>query len=238
MNLRRLNEIGLSRFKEYLDAVKLNPTLLPPVALLDADETSGDAAPVEVKQQKFDSRLTAGCYLHTLLEAAHLPDPSRDKGLWAWLTLFFFDQVCPADGRGHRKLGELARYIPDTGWTKYYRHLLAGPWRIVRAHRDDPERALVVLHNPLNTPGELAEQVMARQEIVTNNTAMATATKLYIDPVTKQRIRGAATKTNGAARRLADFCNQLDVTWDLYVMAADELLVKLPKEFNRFRDTA
>ncbi len=131
-----------------------------------------------------------------------------------------------------------SRRRPDTDYRKYYRHLLARPWRIVRAHRDDPDRGLVVLHNPVDTPGELAEQVMARQEIVTNRTAMAVATKLYIDPATGKRIRGAATKSKGAARRLADICNQLDVTWDLYAMEPGELLAKLPKEFQRFQPAA
>ena len=238
MNLRRLNDEGLRQFAEYLVALKTTPALAPPVALLDDPATSEEAAPVAVWPMPFPNRLAAGRWLHDLLEHAALPDVARDKGVWAWLSLRLFDQVCPADGRGNRKPGEMARYIPDFSFRKYYRHLLAGPWRIVRAHRDQPERALVVLHNPVDTPGELAEQVMARQEIVTNRSAMAAATMLYIDPQTKRRVRGAATKSRGAARRLADFCNQLDVTWDLYAMEPGELLAKLPKEFQRFQPVA
>jgi hypothetical protein len=70
---------------------------------------------------------------------------------------------------GHRKPGERARHIPDaTNFLRYYRHLLAGPWRTYRTHRDDPGRARVVLCQPLHTPGDLVEQLASRQELVTN----------------------------------------------------------------------
>lgn len=239
MNLRRLNEEGLRQFADYLEALKTTSALPPPVALLTEDATSEQAAPVDIARQSFGSRFAAGQWLHETLEAARLPDVARDFGLWAWLSLLHFDEVCPPDGRGHRKPGERARHIPEVhNFRRYYRHLLAGPWRMVRAHRDDPARALVVLHNPVNMPGDLAEQVMARQEIVTNRTAMAAATKLYIDAQTGKRRPGAAGKSRGSVRRLADFCNQIDVTWDLYAMEPDELLAKLPKEFQRFQPTA
>jgi hypothetical protein len=235
MKLRRLNDEGLRRFSDYLEALKLDPALAPPDELLTEPATSEEVARVEIEKQKFGTRLEAGRWLHSVLEQTRIRDTAQDKGLWAWLSLLHFDSVCPPDGRGHRKPGERARHIPDTGnYLRYYRHLLAGPWRIVRAHRDDPRRALCVLHNPVNTPGDLAEQIMARQEIVTNRTAMAAATQLYIDPAGERR-RGAASKTNGGARRLADFCNQLDVTWDLYAMEPQELLAKLPREFRRFQ---
>ena len=193
MNLRRLNADGLRQFADYLAALKTTPALPPPVELLTDAATSEEAAPVAVAAQSFTTRLEAGRWLHELIERAAIADPARDNGLWAWLSLLLFDAVCPADGNGHRKPGELARQIPDVAnFQRYYRHLLAGPWRMVRAHRDDPMRALVVLHNPVNMPGDLAEQVMARQAFVTNRTAMAAATKLYIDSQTGKRKPGAA----------------------------------------------
>ena len=149
------------------------------------------------------------------------------------------DPVCPADGHGHRKPGETARHIPDAAnFQRYYRHLLAGPWRIVRTHRDAPDRALAVLCQPLHKPGDIVEQLASRQELVTNRAFIAAATRLYVDATTQQPRSGSGGKTRGAPRRLADFCNQLDVTWDLYAMEAGELIEKLPKEFDRFRRAA
>ena len=239
MNLRRLNDEGLRQFAEYLAALKTTPTLAPPVALLDDPATSEEAAPVAVWPMQFPNRLAAGRWLNELLESAALPDPAREKGVWAWLSLRLFDTVCPADGRGHRKPGELARHVPDAAnFQRYYRHLLAGPWRIVRTHRDAPDRALAVLCQPLHKPGDIVEQFASRQELVTNRAFISAATKLYVDATTQQPRSGSGGKTRGAPRRLADFCNQLDVTWDLYAMKASELIEKLPKEFDRFRRAA
>jgi hypothetical protein len=239
MKLRRLNAEGLRLFAEYLDALKATPALPPPVALLTDDATSEQAASVEIARQTFGSRFAAGQWLHDTLEAARLADVARDAGLWAWLSLLHFDEVCPPDGRGHRKPGERARHIPDVGnFQRYYRHLLAGPWRIYRTHRDDPARALVVLCQPLHTPGDLVEQLASRQELVTNRAFLAAATTLYVDPQTQQPKRGGGGKSRGTARRLADFCNQIDVTWDLYALSPGELLAKLPKEFQRFQPVA
>jgi hypothetical protein len=239
MNLRRLNAEGLRLFAEFLDALKATPSLLPPVALLTEDTTSEQAAPMDISRQTFGSRFDAGKWLYETLELADLSDVARDAGLWAWLSLLHFNEVCPLDGRGHRKPGEQARHIPQvTNFQRYYRHLLAGPWRIYRTHRDHPERALVVLCQPLHTPGDLVEQLASRQELVTNRAFLAAATTLYVDRQTRLPKRGGGGKSRGTARRLADVCNQFDVTWDLYAMEADELLGRLPKEFQRFQPTA
>ena len=108
----------------------------------------------------------------------------------------------------------------------------------MRTHRDTPERALAVLCQPLHKPGDIVEQLASRQELVTNRAFIAAATRLYVDSTTQQPRSGSGGKSRGAPRRLADFCNQLDVTWDLYAMEADELIDKLPKEFDRFRKAA
>ncbi len=236
MKLRRLNADGLRLFAEYLDALKTTPAEPPPVALLTEAATSEQVAAVEIARQTFGSRFAAGELLLDTLETAHLTDVARDAGLWAWLSLLHFDEVCPPDGRGHRKPGERARHIPEVrNFQRYYRHLLAGPWRIYRSHRDDPARAMVVLCQPLHTPGDLVEQLASRQELVTNRAFLAAATALYVDPDTRLPKRGGGGKSRGTARRLADFCNQIDVTWDLYALESPELLAKLPKEFNRFQ---
>ena len=236
MNLRRLNAEGLRQFADYLAALKTTPALPPPVELLTDAGTSEEAAAVAAVPQSFTTRLEAGRWLHDLIERAALPDSARDKGLWAWLSLLHFDTVCPPDGHGHRKPGEAARHIPDVAnFQRYYRHLLAGPWRIIRAHRNEPTCALVALCQPPHTPGDLVEQLASRQELVTNRAFMSAATALYVDPATQQPKRGAGGKNRGTARRLADMCNQFDVTWDLYAMEAGELLTKLPREFQRFQ---
>ncbi len=236
MRLRRFNDVGIARFGAYLDGLAADPALPPPAALLEDDEASaplpGDAVPIAAK---FANRMAAARTLDELLSKVTGCDVERDGGLWTWLTLFYFDSVCPKDGNGRRKAEARARYIPAvTDYQKYYRHLLAGPYRVFRAHRTDPDRALVLLCGPVHRPGEIVEQLLSRQEIITNPSAVEAATEIYFDKAKGGFRRGAAGKGAGSARRLAAVLNQFDLTWDLASMTAQQLMERLPREFDRF----
>jgi hypothetical protein len=190
---------------------------------------------LEVEARTYGSRLEWGQYIDAVLSELSTRALQADIGVWVWLTLFYFDQVCPADGNGKRKVGQRARYVPSsTNYRTYYRHLLQGPWRIVRAHRENPDRVLGVLAGPLYRPGDIAEQLASRQELVTSGTVMECASALYIDPVTRAMKRGAGGAGRGSPRRLADILAQFDVTYDIYSMNVAALLAMLPSEFSRF----
>lgn len=237
MKLRRLNELGLDRLSDFLDSLSTQtPQELSDELLSDPTVSEAVEPEVEIERRSFHNRFEAGQYLNQQLGSAGIVRLENDRGVWAWLALFFFEQLCPPDKTGRRKPGERARWIPAVGdFRKYYRHLLAGPYRIYRAHRDKPECTLALLCGPLHQPGDIVEQLASRQELVTNVAVMEAATELYIDSDTKQPKRGAAGRSGGSARRLADVLNQFDVTWDLYAMKADDLVQILPSEFDRFR---
>ncbi|MCU0770483.1 MAG: hypothetical protein MUE94_01765 [Verrucomicrobia bacterium] len=227
----------MTAFANYRGRLALEPALPPPVELLEdpalTEELPGE---VEVLPRVFTNRLDAGLFFNDLVDRAAINLPERDQGLWAWLTLFYFDQVCPADGNGRRDPKDEARLLPILdNHQRFYRHLLVGPFLIVRAHRDLPKRAIAMLCNPLWKPGEIAEQLASRKELVTNRAVAEAATELYYDPTKDSFKRGAGSDVRGAARRLATLLNQLDLTWYLYGLSAAELLQLLPKEFDRFR---
>jgi hypothetical protein len=237
VRLRRFNSDGVAAFATYRSRLTLEPTLVPPVELLE-DPALTELMPgnVDVPARTFDNRLEAGRFLNELLTAANIDLPERDQGLWTWLTLFYFDAVCPADGNKRRNPKDEARLIAQVdNFQRFYRHLLLGPYLIVRAHHDKPERAIAFLCKPLWEPGEIVEQLASRKELVTNHAVAEVATLLYYDKTTGSFKRGAGSSVKGAARRLAALLNQLDLTYYLYGMTADELLALLPKEFDRFR---
>lgn len=240
MRLRRFNHDGVVAFASYRSGLTLNPTLAPPVELLqDPALTEPMPGEVDVPTRRFTNRLEAGRFLNELLDTAKVQLPERDQGLWTWLTLFFFDEICPADGNGHRTPKDEARLIAQVdNFQRFYRHLLLGPYLIVRAHRDDPERALAFLCKPLWEPGEIVEQLASRKELVTNYAVAEVATLLYYNRSNGSFKRGAGSSVKGAPRRLAALLNQLDLTYYLYGMTRDELLALLPKEFDRFRTPA
>lgn len=236
MKVARLNASALATFAGWVEALKAGGSIQAPTSLLmNEQSTEPLSADVEVEARDFTSRFEAAEYLHTQFSTAGLSDVEGDQGLWAWLSLFYFDVVCPPGRGGARKPGALARHIPEPGnFQRYYRHLLAGPYRIYRAHRDDPMRALALLCQPLDSPGDLVEQLASRQELVTNPGIMELATRLYVDTENLRPKRGAGGKGGGSARRLSDIIEQFDLTWDLYAASGEELATVMPKEFSRF----
>ncbi len=225
---------------DYRSRLTLEPTLTPPAPLLEEPAyTEILSEKVDVQPQRFESRLEAGQHLNDLIDAAGITLPERDRGLWAWLTLLHFDAMCPADGNGRRFPQDEARLLPLLdNHQRFYRHLLLGPFLIVRAHRENPDRALAFLKQSLWKPGDIVEQLASRKELVTNPAVAETATRLYFDSATNSFKRGSGSKTKGAPRRLANLLNQLDLTWYLYGMTTAEILSLLPKEFDRFRNPA
>ena len=237
MKLMRFNEAGVARIGGFLDSQTTPaPEEWERGLLDDPDLTQAVEPECELDEREFRDRAEAGKYLGEVFDAAQIEGVDSDRGLWAWLAYLYFAQLCPRSADGTCKPGERARWIPSVGdFRKYYRHLLAGPYRIWRAHREYPERARVLLCTPLHSPGDIVEQLASRQELVTNVAVVGAATELYVDARTGNLKKGARGRGPGSVRRLVDVLNQLDLTWDLYQMEPSSILEKLPEEFARFR---
>ena len=236
MSLNRLTQPGVTAMNDWLDSVQNEPVEAPPATLINLGqfvEPTGYgriAEPIE-----FRSRFEWGQYAMKLFGDTPDAQIQADGGMWAWLTLIYFDQVCPPVG-GIRRIRQRARYIPTgTDFRTYYRHLLAGPWQILAAHRDDPVRTQALLGGEISKPGDLYEQMASRMELATSATVLSLLNALYLDSTTGHRKRGAGGAGRGSPRRLADVLMQLDMTFDIYAMPLERLLKLLPKEFDRFR---
>ena len=237
MRLRRLNDDGMQALHQWLDSLETTPT---ESAQFDPIEDSALSEPVEpevhVERRGFGSRMELASYLHDALAPIAGQDVILDPGIWSWLAAFWFDELCPRDRAGLLKPRERARWVPAmSDWRKYYRHLVAGPYSIYAAHRDEPQCALAVLANPVDRPGDVYEQLASRQDLATSAPVMEVATRLYADPETMQLKYGSGTKGPGGPRRLAEGLLQFDLSWDLRSMNADGLLSMLPTEFDRFK---
>jgi hypothetical protein len=216
MNIRRLNDEGVSAFGRFLDQVANDSSVEPPKTLLESADTSEQLpVDIDVESRTFKNRFEAAEYLYKLLAPHPLPGLERDVGLWAWLSLYFADQLFTMR-KGKRIPGARARWILEpANWTRYYRHLLAGPYRIYSAHADNPACARIVLATPINSPGEAVEQIASRQDLITNPTFLTMATRLYYDENEGKLKAGTGSKIRGGARRLTDILNQFDLTWDV-----------------------
>jgi hypothetical protein len=237
MNLRRLNDEGIVQFSEFLDSLNGDyPRPYPSLLLTDPLVVEEVFPIIEIQKQHFLNRFAAAEYLFKLFKGSDMKSLDSDKGLWAWLALYFFNDICPPDTKGGHKPGERARWILEpSAWRHYYRHLLAGPFHVYSAYSDHPGRVMIVLCGTLDKPGDMYEQLASRQEIITNGEMMEVATSLYFDSTQQRPKRGATNrKRRGNVRRFVDILNQYDVTYDLYSLRAKDIIQLLPDEFSSF----
>lgn len=160
--------------------------------------------------------------------------PTMSSPAWSWLAMHFFEILCPTRN-GQRKPGETARYLLEADdFRKAHRHLLAGPFLLIQAHRDTPEAVKGLLATAPDAPGEIYEQLAARKFIVTSSAVVRTATRMYLDKHSGKAKRGSGGAGAGSPRRFSDVLQQLDLTHDLSQLTEERLIEILPAEFNRF----
>jgi hypothetical protein len=234
MELSRFNPVGLRLFQEFIDSCTSDaPQPYPESALTDVQYSEIVSSDIDLESRSFASRFELAAYLDTQFEPVGFRPARNDPGLWAWLACLFFKEICPKWPDGSWKPGSIPRWIPrSSDFRRYYRHLVAGPYLIYRAHRDRPTRALAALCQRPGSPGDLVEQLASRQQIITNRTIMQVATDLFVDAQAGKQKRSANSKGPGGPRRLIDVLAQFDVTWDLSMMSPEDLRARLPKEFQ------
>jgi hypothetical protein len=113
MKFRRLTDEGIAAFATYLNRLREDSALEPPTVLLsDAAASEPLAVNLSAEPEPFATRFDFARWLHEAAEKYDVEVPRGDAAFWSWLSLALFDQVCPEDGNGRRKLFEKAWYIP------------------------------------------------------------------------------------------------------------------------------
>jgi len=239
MKVRRLTQKGIEEFRKYLSTLRSGAVVEPPRQLLTAPEAS---APVQgssdIEQTTFGTRMDAARYLDKAFSGIKLDSIETDVGLWSWLSLFYFDQVCPPGPRGIRKPGRDYRHILEPGYRHGHRHLLGGPYLIYTIYGWGEEFSKLMLTTPLPTESKFHHELATRQNLITNRGILAAACMLYFDNAAQKPKRGSLMKNApGTLYRFIDVVQQLDLTYDLYSMTGDQILQLLPTEFDRWRNS-
>ncbi len=233
--VRRLTNQGIEKFRSYLNELREGSIAGPPRSLLTDPQTSENLAWERlVEERRLDTRLEAARYLNKVFDG--LSGMEEDIGLWSWLSLFFFDQVCPARPDGTRSPGRDYRHILEPGYLYGHRHLLGGPFMVYRLHG---EHAILLLCTQVHHENAFHHELASRQIFVSNRAIIGAANLLYLDPRTRRPKRGAQdpNRAPGTLRRFVDVLEQLDVNYDLYTMSPEAIAGLLPAEFNRWRRT-
>ena len=237
MEINRFNEKGIQRFSHFLDSLTTDkPETFPELLLTNEDYVEAVGSNTE-KLDRIDltDKLQAASMLYEIVEETEKDTAERDAGLWVWMSCYLFKSLCSKDRSGAYKPGQRAKWIAEPGnHQRYYRHYLASIWLIYRAHQDDPERTRALLSGPVNTPGDIFEQIASRIELVRNPQIMGLTRLLYWDEDKNTKKRGSGGKGPGSPRRFADIVSQYERTWDLFSVNIDDLAGMLPDEFGKF----
>jgi len=241
MKLHRLTDHALAAFADYLNTLSKLPSAAVPGGLLTAPQNAEVVAPgLEIESEVFSSRMEAASYLDSILSQVSGTDIQRDVKLWSWLTVFYFDQVCPARQDGDRIVGaQRAKWIPEVEESRrFYRHAILGPYLAYRAHRDAPTRASVLLSDPMHITTSEAFRLFIETTFINMKGPVELATEFYFNPSTRKLRRGAGTKGAGGLRRYIGVLQQLDVTFDLHRVGVVQLKKLLPSEFDKWATSA
>src|SRR5262245_56510382 len=107
--IRVLNARGLSSFNAYVASQRDRPATPPPFDLLSSPDSS-ERFDVDISVERqpedraFASRFAFGFYLHSKLDRIERAQILRRFDLWNWLSLFYFDQICPVGPDGTRQV--------------------------------------------------------------------------------------------------------------------------------------
>jgi hypothetical protein len=233
--LRALNRSGVDRFRQYLDALRSDERPdLPRDLLDDPDQVEELSVDLSVEERKFPTRWGVAKYLSDLLEPLPREEVDDNVGLWSWLSLFYFNQVCPVRDDGSRRPGREYRHVPDFSFRYRNRHLLLGPYQVYRRHGP---YAILILSGPLYSENKIYHELASRQDLIVNRGIIEAVNALYLDRQRGMPKRGCqdSKPMPGALQRFIRVLQQLDLTYDIHGMTGDDILELLPEEFNPWK---
>jgi hypothetical protein len=236
--LRKFTDNGIDRFRSYLADLRNGSAAPPPFDLLE-DSTSSEPVDGEIRieNRPFATRLDLARYLDLTLVDIETDGIESDVHLWSWLSLYYFDQVCPREKAGRRKPGRDYRHILEPGYRYGHNHLLAGPYLVYTIHNLGDDLSRLLLCTPPDSESTFHHQLAQRQSIITNKGLMEAATFLYYADRRGRPKRGALARNQaGTVFGFIDVIQQLDLNYDLYSMTGEEVLQLLPAEFDRWKE--
>jgi len=238
MEFRRLNNAGMRRFESFIRAYLAGGDSPSREEILTSEAFGGRVGDGEFDLEAdidLTSRMTLARSLNDAFKQCNL---TRDRSItgapefWAWLTILLFNKLKEEKGK---KRGAFAIWYPERKWTRFYRHVLYGPWRVYQLHVRNVKVVEPLLYGKVTTHGDYFEQLVAYQDIVQSAGVLGAASALYWDEEAKSLKRGHATQTPGSIRRFSAVVQQFALTWDIMAISSDELLDLLPEEFDKWR---
>lgn len=237
--VRCLTESGIEEFREYLVPHQSGMTnVAPPISLLTHLQHSEplELADVEVRPREFASRLEFARYFDQRVSESGYEVTLDAPGMWEWLTLYYFDQLCPVRSDGSRKIGNAQRYVPPENVHSHYLHLLKGAYTayLEQASRSGSDYELV-LSSPVNDHSSAFDQLISRPRLRTSPGVQMAARLLYFDE-TRSAPKASFSVGQTKLGEFAKHLRNLPPEYQLQSMSVESVLSLLPPEFLNWLD--
>ena len=255
LSLRRLKDTGIEEFFEFINRKRAGESVQTPSHLVSNPEKSEDTY-LDVKvdpEKRFSNRFEFGTYLWDKIRSDWKETLRADAGLWTWLALVYFDQLCPKEGPSRPE-----HYILTTGkWRLghardyHYRHSVLTPVRIIKDFKDYAEFFLCgTVDRPftdMTKMGDAIEQVFSNQCVMRNKNLLDTVIRLYQDNLTKRVKKGSMSEPKakrlksgqwsqvgkgGARRLIKSVLPRLQLTYNVAGTVPDDLIKISGEEFT------
>ncbi len=240
--IKALTNKGIRQFSKYWSELRSNPDMdWPELNSFDSSLPSRlKLGGKTVQKQHFKTKMDFVKYIEPIIN--EIPNVAEEKGLWNWLTLFYFDQICP----DKKPQSEFYIVLNSDDWRMASKHLLNGPYLLYSTHGD---LARAALESPLSKTSYFFEQVVRKKNFVNCEALMGAIDLLYFDETTfslkkipnpikrvESEFYGNKIPAPGTQRRLISWASQMELTYDFYSMTAHDVLDLLPAEFDEFKN--
>jgi hypothetical protein len=234
--IRSLNERGQSRFRAWLDAGASGDA---PFELLQDPMTSEPVLDTgEIEQRHFANRYELAVPIVAALAECDFQRLDFDHGVWAWLSLFYFDVLSPKDLTGSRKVMAPHRYIFDPTFRTPYGHLIRDSVVSVKNHGHFAKVLLISPRGGIRDTRVLSD-LSYRRDLISNKAVIELAWLLYFNQRKGALRVGTASELRpGSVQRFALVLQQLSLNYDLPAMNSFQIAQLLPPEFNRWKQRA
>ncbi len=260
--IRKLNNNGLKEFAAFLidshdELVSENN---PPTQLLYDDQYSEDLNVIKnIKTFSFSGRFDIGKHYFNELSQSLTDEEINEQGLWAWLSLYHWDDINP--NRANATINRLEHYIPFGNQKNFinndlltrvlgaekglgttpleYRHSIKCFYNLYERFKDD---ALILQSkgDPLGALGDIMESYFSKKWVSEYDVIFFTMKDVFWNNSSFVKPNGkAATETSksspgymGGLRRYFVVIEYVMTIYDLSVMKKSRLRKELGAEFK------
>jgi len=234
MILRQLREEGIQAFRGFLASCREDASTPVPREFLEEDSlTVVVESQIEVQLRAFATKADAAEYFTNALKQLSADDIANNAGLWTWLTLFYFEQVCPLHDGTRRVKNDYHYIFEPRNPRHFYRHLLFIAWRVLNV---SPDHNRLMLNGSVATLDKVTTEIMKRLYLTRIPCIFEVLDRLYWDE-DRGRVRQGIVSPHGAkpgdlVHRFPLRIRQLEMTYDLQSLNADQLIELLGDEFQ------